>query len=124
MKSLTLVNARRYASSFLNVPKNVSATALSYGFPVAENDCLTPFALNSFTNALETYCVPRSLWNSKFQGLPLSEEAYEMHWSPAGYWLFAILYILLPFWKQIDNYAKEHFIATLKFKICYVTNPD
>ena len=46
---------------FLNVAKNVSATALSRGVPLAEKDCLTPYCCKSLLNAAEIYCPPLSL---------------------------------------------------------------
>ena len=46
---------------FLNVAKNVSATALSRGVPLAEKDCLTPYCCKSLLKAAEIYCPPLSL---------------------------------------------------------------
>ena len=76
-KALSEVYSLRYASSFfLKVPKKLSATALSWGLPLAEKDWITPLTLSRFVNALEVYCLPRSLWKVKSLGFSRSTNAY------------------------------------------------
>lgn len=60
------------ASSFLNVTKKVSATALSWGLPDTEKGCLTPHCLKSAANVLEVYCFPGLLWKVSPSGRSLS----------------------------------------------------
>ena len=112
------VYSLRYASSFLKVAKNVSATALSCGWPVAEKDCFVPHFCSSSINAPEVYCLPLSLLcrirHSSDRGSQYTSAAFRAELSRRG-----MVQSLSGTGHCFDNARMESFFATLKKEKIY-----
>ena len=111
----------RLVSSSFKYLKKHSQTALSKGYPFLEKDCTTFRESKSCRNANAVYCVPRSEWNMRPQGVFLLSS--DTKWNRirllgTGLILSSVKYFLkmcLLYWLYFILKIKKSFCCTSKW---------